>query len=223
MNPEYDFHKPNLNYGIVGNCKSAALINCDASIEWCCLPNFDSPSIFAHILDDEIGGHFKIKCDKAYKITQKYSDNTCILITNFSNNRDEFEIIDFMPRYQKENGTFYSPPEIIRIFKLLKGEPRFKILYDPRLEYSNGITNNYIKERFIVSVIDHENHDTLYLYTSFNKKKFLSGTELILDKDYFVNISYHEKIKFFEIDDALFEFDKTKVYWRNWCSKTPTF
>ena len=223
MYPKYDFKKPNLNYGIVGNCRSAALINYDASIDWCCLPNFDSPSVFANILDDEIGGHFKIFCDKNYNITQKYSENTCILITTFSNNHDEFEIIDFMPRYQKESGVFYSPPEIIRIFKLLKGEPRFKIVYDPRLEYSNGITNNYIKERFIVSVIDHENHDTLYLYTSFNKKKFLNGTELILNKDHFVNISYHEKIKSFDIDDALFEFDKTKVYWRNWCSKTPTF
>ena len=223
MYPKYDFEKPNLNYGIVGNCRSAALINYDASIDWCCLPNFDSPSVFANILDHEIGGHFKISCDKNYNITQKYSENTCILITTFSNNHDEFEIIDFMPRYQKESGVFYSPPEIIRIFKLLKGEPRFKIVYDPRLEYSNGVTNSYIKERFIVSVIDHENHDTLYLYTSFNKKKFLNGTELILNKDHFVNISYHEKIKFFEIDDALFEFDKTKVYWRNWCSKTPTF
>ena len=223
MYPKYDFKKPNLNYGIVGNCRSAALINYDASIDWCCLPNFDSPSVFANIIDDEIGGHFKIFCDKNYNITQKYSENTCILITTFSNNHDEFEIIDFMPRYQKESGTFYSPPEIIRIFKLLKGEPRFKIVYDPRLEYSNGTTNNYIKERFIVSVIDHENHDTLYLYTSFNKKKFLNGTELILNKDHFVNISYHEKIKSFDIDDALFEFDKTKVYWRNWCSKTPTF
>ncbi|MBT27975.1 MAG: glycoside hydrolase [Flavobacteriaceae bacterium] len=223
MYPKYDFKKPNLNYGIVGNCRSAALINYDASIDWCCLPNFDSPSVFANILDDEIGGHFKVFCDKNYNITQKYSENTCILITTFSNNHDEFEIIDFMPRYQKESGVFYSPPEIIRIFKLLKGEPRFKIVYDPRLEYSNGITNNYIKERFIVSVIDHENHDTLYLYTSFNKKKFLNGSELILNKDHFVNISYHEKIKSFDIDDALFEFDKTKVYWRNWCSKTPTF
>ncbi|MAV14004.1 MAG: glycoside hydrolase [Flavobacteriaceae bacterium] len=223
MCPKYDFKKPNLNYGIVGNCRSAALINYDASIDWCCLPNFDSPSVFANILDDEIGGHFKILCHKTYNITQKYSENTCILITTFSNNHDEFEIIDFMPRYQKESGVFYSPPEIIRIFKLLKGEPRFKIVYDPRLEYSNGITNNYIKERFIVSVIDQENHDTLYLYTSFNKKKFLNGTELILNKDHFVNISYHEKIKPFEINDSLFEFDKTKVYWRNWCSKTPTF
>ena len=75
-----------------------------------------------------------------------------------------------MPRYQRENGSFYSPPEIIRIFKHINGKPKFKILYDPRLEYSNGVTNSYIKERFIVSVIDHENHDTLYLYTSFNKK-----------------------------------------------------
>ena len=62
MYPNYDFKKPNLNYGIVGNCRSAALIYYDASIDWCCLPNFDSPSVFANILDDEIGGHFNIFC-----------------------------------------------------------------------------------------------------------------------------------------------------------------
>ena len=213
----------NLSFGIVGNCKSAALINHYGSIVWCCLPNFDSPSIFAHVLDDEIGGIFKIIIDDSYSVIQKYSDNTSILITNFSNNENEFEIIDFMPRYQRENGSFYSPPEIIRIFKHIKGKPKFKILYDPRLEYSNGVTNSYIKERFIVSVIDHENHDTLYLYTSFNKKKFLDQPEIVLEKNHFVNISYHEKIKHFDIDEALFEFDKTKVYWRNWCSKTPKY
>ena len=213
----------NLSFGIVGNCKSAALINHYGSIVWCCLPNFDSPSIFAHVLDDEIGGIFKIIIDDSYSVIQKYSDNTSILITNFSNNENEFEIIDFMPRYQRENGSFYSPPEIIRIFKHIKGKPKFKILYDPRLEYSNGVTNSYIKERFIVSVIDHENHDTLYLYTSFNKKKFLDQPEIVLEKNHFVNISYHEKIKYFDIDEALFEFDKTKVYWRNWCSKTPKY
>ncbi len=213
----------NLSFGIVGNCKSAALINHCGSIVWCCLPNFDSPSIFAHVLDDEIGGIFKIIIDDSYSVTQKYSENTSILITNFSNNENEFEIIDFMPRYQRENGSFYSPPEIIRIFKHINGKPKFKILYDPRLEYSNGVTNSYIKERFIVSVIDHENHDTLYLYTSFNKKKFLDQPEIVLEKNHFVNISYHEKIKYFDIDEALFEFDKTKVYWRNWCSKTPKY
>ena len=47
-----------LNYGIIGNCKSTALINENSSIDWCCLPQFDSPSVFAKILDQEKGGGF---------------------------------------------------------------------------------------------------------------------------------------------------------------------
>ena len=49
----------NLNYGIIGNCKSSALINEDSSIDWCCLPQFDSPSVFGRILDEKKGGFFK--------------------------------------------------------------------------------------------------------------------------------------------------------------------
>ena len=216
-------NKKNLNYGIIGNCKSAALINSDSSIDWCCLPKFDSPSVFANILDDDIGGSFKIECDPSYALNQNYCNKTSVLITNFSNKTNEFNVIDFMPRYQKENGIYYAPPEIIRIFELVKGKPKFKILYDPRLEYSNGQTNNYIKKKFIVSVIDHEKHETLYLYTDFDKKNILNHKEILLEKNHFINVSYHEKINSFDVNDVLFEFEKTKVYWRNWCSKTPTF
>ena len=216
-------NKKNLNYGIIGNCKSAALINSDSSIDWCCLPKFDSPSVFANILDDDIGGSFKIECDSSYVLSQNYCNKTSVLITNFSNKINEFNVIDFMPRYQKENGIYYAPPEIIRIFELVKGKPKFKILYDPRLEYSNGQTNNYINKKFIVSVIDHEKHETLYLYTDFDKKNILNHKEILLEKNHFINVSYHEKINSFDVNDVLFEFEKTKVYWRNWCSKTPTF
>ena len=54
MNYKFSSNLENLNYGIIGNCKSAALINKDSSIDWCCLPQFDSPSIFANILVDNI-------------------------------------------------------------------------------------------------------------------------------------------------------------------------
>ena len=213
----------NLNYGIIGNCKSSALINEDSSIEWCCLPQFDSPSVFGKILDQKKGGSFKILCDNSYSITQKYEDNTCILMTKFDNGSDAFELLDYMPRFQKENGVYYAPPEICRILKLVKGNPKLKVLYDPRLVYSIGRTNNYEKNDFIVSVVNEERYDTLYLYTDLNKKNILECSEISLDRDYFLTISYNEKINPPSLDHINLELERTKVYWLNWCFKTPTY
>ena len=213
----------NLNYGIIGNCKSSALINEDSSIEWCCLPQFDSPSVFGKILDQKKGGSFKIQCDNSYSITQKYVDNTCILMTKFDNGSDAFELLDYMPRFQKENGVYYAPPEICRILKLVKGSPKLKVLYDPRLVYSIGRTNNYEKNDFIVSVVNEERYDTLYLYTDLNKKNILECSEISLDRDYFLTISYNEKINPPSLDHINLELERTKVYWLNWCFKTPTY
>ena len=89
----------NLDYGIIGNCRSAALVSRTGSIDWCCLPQFDSPSVFGKLLDEQIGGSFSIKVDSSYSITQQYKDNTAILVTRFSNGLDLLEIRDFMPRY----------------------------------------------------------------------------------------------------------------------------
>lgn len=213
----------NLNYGIIGNCKSSALINEDSSIDWSCLPQFDSPSVFGKILDDQKGGTFKIECDESYQITQKYLNKTAILLTRFDNGTDAFQLLDFMPRFQKDNGVYYSPPEITRLVKWIKGNPSFKVLYDPQLEYAQGETKNYIKDDFIISVVDDERYDTLTLYTDLDKDSVLNGDEIKLDQDYFFKISYNEKIKPFNIEDVKFEFEKTKVYWLNWCFKTPTF
>jgi len=213
----------NLNYGIIGNCKSSALISEDSSIEWCCLPQFDSPSVFGKILDQKKGGSFKILCDNSYSVTQKYLDNTCILITKFDNGSDAFELLDYMPRFQKENGVYYAPPEICRILKLVKGNPKLKVLYDPRLVYSIGRTNNYEKNDFIVSVVNEERYDTLYLYTDLNKKNILECSEISLDRDYFLTISYNEKINPPSLDHINLELERTKVYWLNWCFKTPTY
>ena len=183
--------KDSLNLGIIGNCKSAALINEDSSIDWCCLPQFDSPSVFGKILDEKIGGSFKVECDSSYSISQSYIEDTCILCTRFTNGLNSFELLDFMPRFKKDDGIFYSPPEIVRVFKHIKGKPVFRILYDPRLEYSIGETKHYIKENFLVSIVDDKHYDTLFLYTDFEKEKVLSNSEIQLDKDHFVTVSYN--------------------------------
>ena len=62
----------NYHYGIIGNCTSAALISRDGSIDWLCLPYFDSPSLFAKILDDNKGGFFKIVGVDMVNISQFY-------------------------------------------------------------------------------------------------------------------------------------------------------
>ncbi len=103
----------NLDYGVIGNCMSAALVSKNGSIDWCCLPDFGSSSVFARILDSGKGGTFGFECDPEYKIDQKYIPSTNILVTRFEKGEDRFEIIDFMPRYHFEEGGHYAPPVII--------------------------------------------------------------------------------------------------------------
>ena len=212
-----------LNYGIVGNCKSSALIFEDSSINWCCLPQFDSSSVFGKILDNEIGGSFKINCDESFSIQQTYFKNTAILVTNFKNDNEEFELIDYMPRFKNDDGTFYSSPEIHRILIPIKGSPKIQVDYDPKLEYSYGKTIKHIKKNFIVSIVEDKNYETLFLYTNVNKKDILEHNEITLDKKIFFCVSYNEKINIPSFESIYFEFEKTKVYWLNWTNKNPYF
>ena len=213
----------NLELGIIGNCHSTALISKKGSIDWCCLPEFDSPSVFGKILDDNIGGAFEIICDKNYIIEQKYLKNTCILVTKFSSGKNIFEIHDFMPRYLKKDNKYYSPAEVIRYFKLISGSPKFKINYDPRLEYSSCVTDTFIKDEFIVSITRETNYDSLYLYTNFDKKSVVENSEIILKSDGYFSICYNEKIKPQSLNEVFSELTRTHIYWLNWCSITPSF
>ena len=212
-----------LNFGIIGNCKSAALINEDSSIQWCCLPQFDSPSVFGKIIDSEIGGHFQITSDDSYKITQVYLDNTCIVSTRFESKQNAFEVLDYMPRYLKDNGEYHSPPELTRVIRHIKGKPTCRIQYNPRLEYAMGETKSYVKKNFIVSIVDDEYYDSLFLYSDLNYESIINGDEIELTEDHFLTVSYNEKLTGPCLDNTLLEYQKTKVYWLNWCSKTPSF
>src|SRR5690606_36436121 len=130
---------------------SAALVSKTGSIVWCCLPEFDSSSIFAKLLDEKIGGSFDILVDESYTVSQSYLAYTGILITTFSNGSDIFEVRDFMPRYRKENGGHHTPPEIVRFIKLISGRPSFRVKYDPKLEYAIDETFTYVKPEYVIS------------------------------------------------------------------------
>ncbi|WP_282050110.1 glycoside hydrolase family 15 protein [Maribacter aquivivus] len=213
----------NLDYGIIGNCRSAALISKTGSIEWCCLPEFDSPSIFAKLLDEEIGGSFDINVDDSYVITQKYEQFTNILITSFKSGNDHFEIHDFMPRYRKEGNAYHAPPELIRYFKYISGAPKFSVVYDPKLEYAMGKTESFIKKDFIASLTHDVKFDTIFLYSSFDKKTIVDSGEIELKEDGYILVGYNEKLLLPTTDRAYLDLQNTKVYWLNWSNLTPTY
>ncbi|MFL2624958.1 MAG: glycoside hydrolase family 15 protein [Flavobacteriales bacterium] len=222
LNDSYGY-RDNLNYGIIGNCQSSALIYKDSSIDWCCLPRFDSPSIFGKIIDNKIGGFFKIEPIGNYNVKQEYFKNTSILKTSFNNGFDKFEVIDYMPRYQLKKNNYYSPPEISRIVRLVNGNPQIKIIYDPKLDYSLGESKSYVKDDFIVTVSENDNYETLYLYSNLNLNKILDSDKIELNSDLFFKISYYEKLLIPNLEDVLLELKKTSNYWINWISKTPSF
>lgn len=213
----------NLNYGIVGNCTSGALISKEGSVDWLCLPHFASPSVFAKLLDKN-AGHLSIQSQSQWEISQTYLENTNILVTRFMSQDEAFELIDFMPRYQKTSGLFYNPPELTRVIKPLKGTPKIQIDYKPSLEYASGNTKTFEKNRGLVSVLENEsNYDTLFLYSDINLNSILKGSEIILDQNRFITLSYNEKLEVPDLASAQYDFELTKTYWMSWVQRTNHF
>jgi len=213
----------NLDYGIIGNCKSAALISKTGSLDWCCLPNFNSASVFAKLLDENKGGSFGFEVDDTYKITQNYLWNTNVLRTTFSNGTDAFQVVDFMPRYRQEDGSYYSPPDIIRFIRLVSGKPKFRVHYDPKLNYAKEKTYSDNHRNYIKSYTRDGKYDSLYLYTDLPLDDVLNKEEIELTKDTFFLLGYHEKLKSQNLARAYLKFQRTKTYWMDWSENTTRF
>ena len=214
----------NLNFGVIGNCRSAALISEEGSLEWLCLPQFDSSSVFGSILDKDKGGIFKIIPKNPKKISQYYLKRTNILVTRFECEQGVFEVQDFMPRYESQSSQgYYIPPDVIRYFKLVSGQPEFAINYDPRLEYATHKTHNFIEDGYIKSRTEKGVYDSLYLYSSINYQDILNKNYLTLEQDEFCLLSYNQKLLPQTTWRANLKLERTKVYWLNWAERTTAY
>ena len=213
----------NLDYGVIGNCRSAALVSKTGSMDWCCLPEFDSTSVFAKLLDKEIGGSFEILVSDDYKRTQSYIYKTNILVTKFINGNDQFEIVDFMPRYKIEGSEYYAPPDVIRFVKYVSGSPVFRVKYDPKLEYAEYPTNTIISKGYIKSYTKEGNYNSVYLYTNLNYDKVINSEEIKIKDDAYFLLSYNQKILEQNVERAYLKLERTKVYWLNWSERTKGF
>src|ERR1700726_3986176 len=84
------------DYGVIGDMRSVALVGKNGSIDWCCLPDFNSPSVFAAILDDRKGGFYSLAPAGEYQVKQMYLPDTNVLVTRFFSDEGMSEVTDFM-------------------------------------------------------------------------------------------------------------------------------
>ena len=127
-------YQPIENYGIIGDLHKVALVGMDGSIDFMCAPRFDSPSIFAAVLDDERGGRFRLAPlleDARQK--QLYLPDTCVLLTRFLSHDGVAEVSDFMPI---EDGR--QAHDVVRRAKTVRGEVRFRMVCQPRFDYARA-------------------------------------------------------------------------------------
>ncbi|MBI2881349.1 MAG: glycoside hydrolase family 15 protein [Candidatus Tectomicrobia bacterium] len=128
-------YTPIENYGIIGDMRTCALVGMDGSIDWLCLPHFDSPSVFCALLDDEKGGRFQITSTCECKCRQLYLPDTNILMTRFLSEEGVAEVIDFMP-VQEGPGPHAS--QIVRIVKGIRGQVPMRMLCRPAFNYARN-------------------------------------------------------------------------------------
>ena len=209
-------YKPISDYGIIGNMVSAALVARTGSIDWCCLPRFDSPSIFAAILDDEKGGRFGIEPRSHFESSQFYLNDTNVLQTVFQTETGTVTLTDFMPCYQRVHGRLIQFDELHRIAECTHGEVDLKVTFQPKPEYAT-VDPSLDITKYGVVVTGGGTHVSLSSSVPFKALGDQATATVKLryrDKAAFVLRYDSDRPLIGAIDNSLNKLARTKAYWQ---------
>jgi GH15 family glucan-1,4-alpha-glucosidase len=139
--PGPDGYCPIGAYAIIGDCRSAALVSSAGSIDWLCWPRFDSPSVFAALLDRRLGGRFSIAPTLPSRTTRRYVGESAVLETTFHTPGGVLRLLDLMPvvdEHDKE-AELWPDHELVRQVECVEGEVEVEVIFDPRPDYGRWI------------------------------------------------------------------------------------
>ena len=127
------------DYAIIGDCRTAALVSKQGSIDWLCLPDFSSPSFFARLLDDEKGGSFSISIENVTQVTRRYLADTAILETVLTSPQGTVRLTDCMPvtANGRDSQDLIPMREVLRHVEVLEGTPFLRVSFDIRPGYAS--------------------------------------------------------------------------------------
>ncbi|MBN2142887.1 glycoside hydrolase family 15 protein [Candidatus Woesearchaeota archaeon] len=207
-----------MDYGIIGNCHTCALVSKDASIDWFCYPEFSNPSVFAKVLDEKIGGSFSIQPVGEYTTEQSYVKNTNILETTFKAKQWCFKVIDFMPRYKKllgKGSKIIKGNQIVRIIERVKGKPEIMVTFDPKPGYATKEVD-FVSEGKIL--LTKSEGLTLELATSLSNDILLKREPFRLERSIYFAFGTIENPDSFSMARVRKLLTATRKYWQAWVS-----
>src|SRR5687768_13275905 len=121
------------DYALVGDHQTAALVGTDGSIDWLCLPRFDSAACFAALLGDETNGYWRIApAVDAQRVERRYRPDTLVLETEFETAQGAVRVVDCMPPRE-------GRPDVIRVVQGLRGRVPMRLELSPRFDYGRRI------------------------------------------------------------------------------------
>ena len=225
------------DYGLIGDMHSCALVSREGSIDWCCFPRFDSPAVFARMLDER-GGYFRLAPEGVRRVTRDYVARTAILETRFETDSGEAVLRDFMPvpagAVPDRPWELTSEHQIVRILECTAGSVRFSLDFQARFDYGTIVPHAHLDTDHLG--VSHGGPDALSLYCSapmtegdagFSAEGELTAGERVeavatyhvpgtLDRSHGANSERGEQLVAMSSADVAYRLAETKRFWEEW-------
>ncbi len=219
------------DHGLIGDLQTAALVSTDGTIDWYCCPRFDSPSVFASLLDHDKGGHFRIAPDRDdYVSRQLYFPDTAILMTRFMTTDGVGEVLDFMPPAGEK---VTDQHRLARRIRVVRGTMRFVADVQPRFDYA--------RQQHKLEVTDagatfHGDDLSLTLHVAGTAGRSVRSDGITMEGDgQGVRLSWTMNTgdaggvvlesqggppRRIPVEDLIDDFDRTATFWRRWLRRS---
>ena len=222
-------YPPIADYALIGDCHSAALVSRHGSIDWCCLPRFDSDSCFGRLLDRGNGGYFEITPEGRFSSHREYLEHSLVLVTTFRAGSGEARLIDFFA--MRAGGAQRPRREIVRIVEGVSGTLRLNVTFSPRFDF--GEVKPWIRSSPTGAFVAVGSNAGLVVFSDVTLQPDdghhdLHGTlEVRADSRYRIGLQFlppedceHTRIgRKGEVPQLDEHYDETLRWWREWSSK----
>lgn len=209
--------KPLEAYGLIGDSRTAVLIGADGSIDWACLPDFDSPSVFGALLDPQ-AGRFAVRPSTSFVAEQHYERGTNVLVTEFETSQGAVRVRDFMQYSRRRVPTAV----VYRRIEGVRGRVDMDVLFEPRFDY--GLTEPHLTATdYGIKGIDDSGHSIalstplpleLADHRAIGHHTIHAGQETYMVVDW--GVSRVHPVASYQGDRRLWQ---VRTFWRNWIDR----